>query len=341
MKVKVKVTDIDKKVFDKFDYEFSGETEFQEHTKYGIPEDFSIGVIVGSSGSGKSTLLKEFGTEEDVIWDNTKSIVSNFKDEDDAIERLTAVGLNSIPSWGRPRNVLSTGEGFRCDVARRLGSNIVIDEFTSVVNRETAKSLSMAFAKYVRRKGLKNIVIATCHSDILEWLEPDWIYTTDNRQVSRGSLRRPNIVLEVLPCSYEIWSHFSKHHYLTEDLNVSSRCWIATWLGTPVGFVSAIAYPSGTVKNGWREHRTVVLPDFQGMGIGVRLSDAIAEYMVNNGCRYFSKTVHPRMGEYRERKDEWRPTAHNKQPRNFKEEHKSRWACRDVVSYCHEYVGKK
>ena len=60
MKTKVQVTDIDRKVFERFDYAFTGESSFNEHSRFGIPEDFNIGVIVGASGSGKSTLLSKF-----------------------------------------------------------------------------------------------------------------------------------------------------------------------------------------------------------------------------------------------------------------------------------------
>lgn len=71
-------------------------------------------------------------------------------------------------------------------MARKLKDNAVIDEFTSVVNRETAKSCSVALSKHIKKRGLKNIVLATCHDDILEWLDPDWVYNTDTKEISRG-----------------------------------------------------------------------------------------------------------------------------------------------------------
>jgi GNAT superfamily N-acetyltransferase len=45
----------------------------------------------------------------------------------------------------------------------------------------------------------------------------------------------------------------------------------------------------------------VILPEFQGMGIGTAFSDAIAEIYVSRGLRYFSKTAHPSFGEHREK----------------------------------------
>lgn len=158
----------------------------------------------------------------------------------------------------------------------------------------------------------------------------------------------------MLPCSIDAWAMFSKHHYLTGEINKSARCWIAVWNDTPVGFASSIAQPNA-MRNAWREHRTVVLPDFQGMGIGVRLSDALGEIHIQTNKRFFSKTAHPRMGEYREHSDKWRPTAHNKEARGdymvreralpnprkskkyskeYLEKHSGR------LCYAHEYIGK-
>lgn len=154
--------------------------------KPNIPTKFGIGVIVGSSGSGKSTLLKEFGIEEIPNWGNTKAILSHFQSPDDAINKLTAVGLNSIPSWYKPFHVLSTGEKFRADLARKLKDDAVIDEFTSVVDRNVAKAASVALSRYVNKNNITNIVLSTCHRDILEWLQPDWVIDTDSGEYLDG-----------------------------------------------------------------------------------------------------------------------------------------------------------
>ena len=51
------------------------------------------------------------------MWDNNKRYSVTFDSVEDAIERLGAVGLNTVPTWAKPRKVLSNGEGFRCDLA--------------------------------------------------------------------------------------------------------------------------------------------------------------------------------------------------------------------------------
>ncbi len=170
-----------------FDCIFDGTSKFYPWIlPSNIPKNFKIGVIVGSSGSGKSTLLKNFGIEDSPEWDGTKSIVSHFESPDEAINKLGAVGLNTIPSWYKPYHVLSNGEKFRADLARKLKSNTVIDEFTSVVDRNVAKAASVSLSKYVKNNDINNIVLATCHRDILEWLEPDWVIDTDTGEFHQG-----------------------------------------------------------------------------------------------------------------------------------------------------------
>lgn len=347
--IKVINDEITKELSQSFDYEFDGETEFLVPQIPKTPDEFGIGLIVGPSGSGKSTLLKNFGEEENFIWDSSKAICSHFESAEDAQERLSSVGFNSLPSWMRPYHVLSTGEKFRADLAMKLKDNAVIDEFTSVVDRNVAKSCSYALRRFVDKKGLKNIVLATCHYDIVEWLQPDWVFdTATNRlNVGRGSLQRPVIELEVLPCSTSAWAMFSKHHYLTANIHKAAQCWIAVWGGTVVGFASTIPFPSGSFKNAWRGHRTVVLPDYQGLGIGVRISDSIGEIYLAHGRRYFSKTGNVRLGEYRNNSSNWRPCTTNMSVRKGYLKHENRklgsptnfkqYANR--FCYSHEYIG--
>jgi GNAT superfamily N-acetyltransferase len=109
---------------------------------------------------------------------------------------------------------------------------------------------------------------------------------------------------------------FGDHHYLDAKVNKAARFYLGLWDGVVVAFGAAITMPSGTIKNAWRGHRTVVLPDFQGMGIGVRFSDMIAEIHLKQGHRYFSRTAHPRMINYRLSSPLWKTTSKHKKLRN-------------------------
>ncbi len=330
-----------------FDYAFDGNTITEIAPLPLLPNNYQIGLIVGPSGSGKTTLLNSIRKPVVISWDDTASVASHFGDPQTARDKLSATGLNSIPAWCRPYSTLSNGEKFRADLARQLTSGACIDEFTSVVDRNVAKSCSVAVSRYIHKNNLEKIVFASCHYDIAEWLQPDWIYDAATGVFTpRGGVRQiPVIKLDLLPCSPSAWYMFRQHHYLSAEINRASKCWIAVWNGTPVGFVSAIAFPNGNIKNAWREHRTVVLPDFQGLGLGVRISDAVGEIMLKNNCRYFSKTAHPRMGEYRENSPAWRPTSKNKKSRqDYKSGRKTKESSykhrhADRITWSHEYIG--
>lgn len=323
-----------------FDYDFTGESSFQGFEKPELPSEFNIGLIVGASGSGKSTLLSEFGAEEKLDWDPSKAVVSHFSDPNDAVDRLSAVGFNSIPSWVKPFHVLSNGEKFRSELARRIKDGAVIDEFTSVVDRNVAKATSNAIAKFIRRRNFKSVVFASCHHDIIEWLAPDWVFDCDvGKFYSRGSIRRPQIDVRIYDATAEIWSLFARHHYLSADLSKAAKCFVGIWENQIIAFASVLPLPSGTVKNAWREHRTVVLPDFQGLGIGTKFSDAIAQIQINQGRRYYSRTAHVRFAEYRRKSKLWREsassgkaTAPNKNLTNWKEDGR--------ICFSFEYIGK-
>lgn len=165
------------------------EAKFEKHFVGNIPlenENWQIGVIVGRSGTGKTTIAKEV-FKEAYIGDfayRHSSILDDF-DEDLPVAEITktlcSVGFASPPDWLKSYEQLSQGEKMRVDIARALTAKknlIVFDEFTSVVDREVAQMSSVAIAKGIRKTS-KKFVAVTCHYDIIEWLEPDWVFSTD------------------------------------------------------------------------------------------------------------------------------------------------------------------
>jgi ABC-type ATPase involved in cell division len=339
-----------------FDLSFEGTSSFKCWAKP-IVGDFSLGLIIGPSGSGKSLLLKEFGQEEKIEWNPKKAIVSHFSDPLEATERLMSVGFNDVRAFVRPYHVLSTGEQFRADLARRLRNGSVIDEFTSVVDRNVAKAASVALKRHAAKVGIKNVVLATCHRDILEWLSPDWYFDTTDGTLHDGRLlRRPSITIRIYPCSRDLWGMFAPHHYLSHVLASSAKCYVVTAefenQTSVVGFVSCRPYPTGSIRRAWMEHRTVILPDFQGLGIGPRASDAVAELHLSEGKHYFSRTAHPRFGAYRNKLNSgWMPTTkyagEEKYARNQAHDSAKTAAERingfggdNRLAFSHEYIGK-
>ena len=312
--------------------------------------EWNIGIVLGNSGSGKSTILKSIGEISTPNFHPTKPLISNFNwlEPKDATHLLTSMGLSSVPTWLRPFNALSNGEQYRAILAYLVGSSkdgdiILVDEYTSVVDIDVAKAMSYALQKYIRRTN-KKIILASCHYDILEWLMPDWTCSPQKGGVLEKCdyLRRgrPSIELQVSRVEYETWNIFKKHHYLTEDVNKSCKFFLFEWNDKPVAIIAAIPQPSGYYNNGIRGSRTVVLPDYQGMGIGSRISDFIGGIFKNDNYRYFTKTVNPALGEYRDKSDKWKNSAkHGRSTERGLNDgmHKK---IKSRPSYCHEYVGE-
>lgn len=340
----------------------SVEDVFEKYDLIDVDESFPIpklpqsGLILlcGSSGSGKSTILKHHFGDERVSF-GSDPIICEFSTPTQAERFLIACGLRSIPVWKRLYHTLSNGEKHRAECAKALDSGFeFIDEFTSVVDRDTAKSLSYSIQKHFRESGRKRLVIASCHRDIIDWLNPDYLYDTDAQDWDyshspRGCLWRPSISITVRSerIGEDLWRIFRKHHYLSASYNKASNAFAAEINGKIVGMCSILSFPSGTFSNAWREHRTVVLPEFQGLGIGTALSETVAQLVVDNGCRFFSKTSHPAFGLHRDRSNLWRGTSknHKRRPdysykRKTKEDgHKMKHAHR--VCYSHEYIGEE
>jgi GNAT superfamily N-acetyltransferase len=135
---------------------------------------------------------------------------------------------------------------------------------------------------------------------------------------------------------------FKDHHYLSGDINKAARCYIGIWGNQVVAFGSAITMPSGTLKNAWRAHRTVILPDFHGMGIGTQFSDTIAQIHLEEGHRFFSRTAHPKLINHRENSPLWKPTSkHKKIRKDISETNTYKSHCYDGVRLCgsFEYIG--
>ncbi len=152
-----------------------------------MSSDWNILLICGKSGSGKSTILRHMGEIKPIEYDNDKAVISQFGryTEEEACDLLSGVGLSSVPTWLRKPSELSNGERARLDLCKALydagnGQIAYIDEYTSVVNRDVAKSMSFSLQRYAREKGLK-LVIASCHFDIIGWLQPDYVFNLNHK----------------------------------------------------------------------------------------------------------------------------------------------------------------
>jgi GNAT superfamily N-acetyltransferase len=247
-----------------------------------------LGLIVGPSGSGKTSIAAEAWpgvpiTALDDGWPYDQPLIEAIapsEDFDAVVAALQAAGLGSVPAWLRPFRVLSNGEKFRAGLARLLAAPpdvSIVDEFTSVIDRDVAQAASMAFAKALRRHASARAVLVSCHYDIIEWLQPDWLLDTATGKLDSCLRReRPPVRIEIARTSKANWPLFERHHYLkTKGGKLPPcHCYLASVRENPIGFV-AVQTP-WTTTTPHRLARIVVLPEWQGIGIGVRLACAVA-----------------------------------------------------------------
>lgn len=293
-------------------------------------DGWKIGLVVGPSGSGKTSIgRKVFGGPEALYdpddWPADKPIIDAIApsgDFDAVTGALASVGLGTVPAWLRPFPVLSNGEKFRANLARLISEapgRVVVDEFTSVVDRQIAKFGALAFQKAWRRTGGK-CVLLSCHYDIIEWVEPDWVYDTAKGEYAGRCLwRRPKFDLEIWQTDWRYWPMFEPHHYLKLPRMIGAKCYVGTVDGELVCHVAVSTQNRGGTAEA-RACRLVVMPEWQGAGVGLRFLNWVCELQMQgtDGARLFGRNVttlfhtsHPGLCQALRRDRHWRQvTAH-------------------------------
>jgi ABC-type dipeptide/oligopeptide/nickel transport system ATPase subunit len=285
--------------------------------------EYNIGVILGSSGSGKTTLAKKIfgdGFEASVL-DMSKAIIDQFPESmayDDCVSALTGMGLTSIPCWIRPAFTLSNGQRARAEAALRLamapvGQAVVIDEWTSVVDRSTAKVMSHRIQKEARRSG-KKVILLSCHYDVIDWINPDFIVdcntqSYENRKAIgevEAHKRQDTLRLELRACRKESWSLFSKYHYLSANLAPDTKFTFGLFLGREqVAFCAFTRYAFKNMKM-LHSNRVVVHPDYVGLGLGIKMVDECSEYLSSLGFTVRAKFTSRAMLKARLKNPRWK-----------------------------------
>lgn len=271
-----------------------------------LPEEWNIGLVVGSSGSGKTTLVKHlFG--DDVFRndiDEEKPIIDQFPTSytyDECASMLNGIGLTSVPCWIRPYKTLSNGQQARGAAAYLMSKSVgitCIDEWTSVVDRTVAKAMSTCLNKFARKNG-KRIILCSCHYDIIEWLRPDWIIDCNSQEFQLPKSdsfffgEREKLVFDIRQIGTRSWRYFSKYHYLSDTLPGGRiYCYGLFHNGNQIGFqcfANYVPHRKGT-KLILHSNRTVIHPDYVGLGLGLKFINATAEHLLTQvDCRIMGK----------------------------------------------------
>jgi GNAT superfamily N-acetyltransferase len=278
---------------------------------------WQIGLVVGPSGSGKTSLGRSFFGASALFapqWPDNKPIVDAIApagDFDQVTAALAAVGLGTVPAWLRPYQVLSNGEKFRANLARVIceaPKRVVIDEFSSVVDRQIARLGALAFQKAWRRTG-GQCVLLSCHYDIVDWIEPDWVFDTAACKFSGGRLwRRPKFELRIWQTDWRYWPLFEPHHYLKMPHMIAATNYVGTVDGE---LVCHVAFGTRPGMREARACRLVVMPEWQGAGVGMRFLNALCEMWLCGKNRYgkrlqtLFRTSHPGLAAALRRDPKW------------------------------------
>lgn len=312
-----------KKAADSVDIDVSKKLTHEINIQADIETDYKVGLILGSSGSGKTTLAKKiFGDSIfDFHVDESQNILDQFDksfDYDSIVNLITGVGLSSVPCWLKPVNCLSNGQKARAEIALKLSKKedtIIIDEWTSVVDRNAAKVMSHAIQKYCRQHN-KKIILLSCHFDVVEWINPDWVIDCnlqkfeDRRLLCQSFRRSEKIQFDIREVKKETWKYFSKYHYLSEKLPAGLIETYGLFLGeNQIGFQCFANYTPHSDKKKKKimhSNRTVIHPDYVGFGLGLKLINSTSKIMKNKGydvwAKYSSTPIYKSMIKY---KDQW------------------------------------
>ena len=263
--------------------------------------DWQIGVIVGRSGSGKTSIAKQLFPEAYIkgFEYSHKCVLDDFPEgleTGEITKALCSVGFASPPDWLKSYDCLSQGEKMRVDIARALCLDkplIVFDEFTSVVDREIAKVSAFAISKAVRRSKKKFIAV-TCHYDVVDWLDPDWVFCTDTMEFDRKKEVGRPLNLKIYRCGANLLEDVS-------GLSLSKR---KAWRRRQMLYCALSRQTNSLHSCGmhqmkaryYRVSRLVVLPDYQGIGVGKRLLNFIAElYTSQTKMPFYILTSNPQI----------------------------------------------
>ena len=247
--------------------------------------------------SPRKNLFKDYLFFNGFEW-NSESFLDDFDKKlspKDIIESLSKVGFSSPPDWLKSFHVLSNGQKMRVELARILLESdqpFIYDEFTSFVDRQVAKIGSHAISKFLKKEQKKMIAIS-CHDDIEEWLEPDWIYNVDKNEFYWGLVRRPEIKITIRKANSAEWNQFKIFHYLDSAHNNAAHKYVAEINNKPVAWCSILHFPHPTAKNIKKVHRLVVKPDYQGIGIGGKFLDYLANDYKKMNYRFTIVTSQP------------------------------------------------
>jgi ABC-type lipoprotein export system ATPase subunit/GNAT superfamily N-acetyltransferase len=245
-----------------------------------IPDDYDILYITGESGSGKSSILNTISTPSKTVDIPTAPLFKwcgeSVESQQKAVEILSYVGLSDATMFVNFYCNLSDSQKARARIALMIinGDNpVVVDEFLSTLDRNTARSVAFCVQKVLRKFGIRAI-FASAHEDIIPFLKPSHVVkgrSYPSRFVlEKYNTKQDNIILDGVRLFYGDKHLYKKLylgdiHYKGKYTGGTKEFLFADFQGEIIGCLVSIYRMS---DGGRRIARLIVHPSYRGIGVG-------------------------------------------------------------------------
>ena len=134
---------------------------------------------------------------------------------------------------------------------------------------------------------------------------------------------------------------------MSQDLNKAAKCFVLTMSDKPVAFMAILPFPHGHIKNGFRVSRVVVLPDYQGLGLGFVIIDYFAALYAKDNKTMYIKTSNPALfGAMSKNLDKWHLAGETKKEDLSSDKIKENQMANDMgfrnaITKSYKYIGPK
>ena len=110
--------------------------------------------------------------------------------------------------------------------------------------------------------------------------------------------------------------------------------------------MAILPFPHGHIKNGFRISRIVVLPDFQGLGVGFKIINYFAELYKTDNKTMYIKTSNPALfGAMKKNTDKWKLAGETKKEdlntdKILKNKAENDMGYRNAITKSYKYIGQ-